>query len=247
MGNAKKILKGKFPEKTLTLDEQVLLINKIGDRLFEDFTTGLDEAKIDAKVNNFALWLGGLHPDLQVYAFQLLLNFHQIEFDADEKTEARMARLEERISIGTKPGLKEYSYDRIHHYPWPVEFLDGTTFEDRLEALAEELEEPVEDRVTVDMILSGTAPQRQLEIPEAYALTVASCHALKDTQESFGLKPIFYERFDNFAGWLQGQGAEITVMGLRMAIQAHKLPGDTAQMPQFVKALDNFKDVLQTS
>lgn len=209
MGKAKNILKGKFPSRVLTLDEQIAVINKIGAKLFERFSTGESEDKIDTKVNNLALWLGGLHPDIQVYAFQLLLNYYQIEFDANDKTEARMARLEERIGIGTKPGIKEYSYERINHYAWPVEFLDGTTFEDRLEDLAKEVREEQDlDIVTVDMVLTGVHTSTVEDIAQAYALVVA---CIDHIDQPFAVRQA--EQIQRFSSWLEFQVPDIKLFG----------------------------------
>lgn len=209
MGKAKNILKGKFPEKALSLNKQIQLINKIGSIILDDFSTGEDYSKIDRKVNNLALWLGGLHPDLQVYAFQLLLNYHQIEFDADDKTEARMARIEERIGIGTKLGYKEETYEDITHYPWPIEYLDGTTFEDRLEALAEEVRsEQALDTVTVDMILTGVHRAAVDDIAQAYALVVACVDHIGQLSAARQA-----EQIQRFTGWLEFQIPDIKIFG----------------------------------
>lgn len=212
MGKSKNILKGKFPNKTLSLDDQIAIVNKIGKKLFNNFAEGISDDKIDAKCNNFALWLGGLHPDIQVYAFQLLLNYYQIDFFADDKTEARMARLEDRIKSGECEGFLEVTYQDINHYAWTVEFLDGTTFEDRLELLADEVrEKQALDIVTVDMVLTGIHQSRIEDISQCYAVVVDCVEHIK---QPFAVRR--HEQIQRFNDWLEYQIPDIKVFGQLM-------------------------------
>lgn len=242
MGKTKQILKGKFPEKALTLDQQVETVNKANNHIHEAFLAD-DQEKVDRQVNNYALWLGGLHPDIQVYAFQVLLKGYKIGFDADDKTEARMARLEERIEAST--GYIQYTYDTINHYPWPVEFLDGTTFEDRLEGLANEVREEQDlETVTVDMILQGTAPREQVTIDVAYALCNACAYNLRE-QADKAADFMFYDRFNRYMGWLLCQQPEIAIMAMRSALTIYKLPvRDRKALPNLQKFVEQYDSLV---
>lgn len=218
MGKTKQILKGKFPRKPLTLDQQVETVNNASGHILEAFTSG-DQEKVDRQVNNYALWLGGLHPDIQVYAFQILLKGYKICFDADDKTEARMARLEERIEAST--GYVQYTYDKINHYPWPVEFLDGTTFEDRLESLAEEVKP--ENIGTADMILNGIE-MPSLEDSQVFGLLHEISDALKALYDKGqSQRMIFQEKVDNALGWVLTQPPEYGVYFGRLLLSKERV------------------------
>jgi hypothetical protein len=251
VGKTKQILKGKFPAEPLTLDQQVEIVNKASGHILEAFLGG-DQDKVDRQVNNFALWLGGLHPDIQVYAFQVLLKGYKIGFDADDKTEARMARLEERIEAST--GYIQYSYDQINHYPWPVEYLDGTTFEDRLEDLAKEVREEQDLKiVTVDTILSGVSTDKIEDISMAYAVMTAVVHALVEGKTGYD-QPTnsleyqqFHERINNSLGWLFCQEPEITIVGLRTLMSLERMVFNPKLVSNWDKLSEEIIDLIKSA
>ena len=120
-----------------------------------------------------------------------------------------MARLEERIGIGTKLGYKEETFELIAHYPWPIEFLDGTTFEERLDALANEVrEEQALDIVTVDMVLTGVHRARIEDISQCYAVVVGCVEHIKQTSDIRR-----QEQIQRFNDWLEHQLPDMKTFG----------------------------------
>lgn len=239
MGKTKQILKGNFPEGQLTLDQQVKIVNRAGVLLKES------EDKLDERANNLFIWLGGVNKDIQLYACKHIFNYCGISFDADEKVEARLAFLEPFFEYDPEAGYIADTFQSIDHRPWPVEYLDGTTFEDRLEELAKEVQKEQDlGIVTVDMVLTGTAPTDEQPIDVGYALVTACLYDLKEREPGV----VYYERFDRFINWLMTQSPELGVLAMRMALTVYRLKvGDKDQMPAFRAYVDANKNLINDS
>lgn len=206
MSHAKKIFKGNFSNLNPSMGSQVMLINRMGDLLKAAQENGED---INERANNVFLWVGGLHKDIQLYTCNYFFNYCGIEFDADEKTEARLKFLEPFFKYDRSTGYISHSFHAIDHRPWAVEYLDGTTFEDRLGNLAEQVAQEADiDTVTVDMVLTGVHKSCIEDIAQAYALVVDCIDHLNN--------PSVVRRgeaIQRFEGWLEYQIPDIKIFG----------------------------------
>jgi len=240
------ILKGEFPDNDLTVDQQVALVNQAAHDLVA--LGGVDDPEaIMEQVNNLALWLGGLHADIQVYAWQLIRRVKHIGVLADDKTAVRLRPLEEKIFQDTP--YEAESFEDLNHYAWPKTFLDGSTFEDRLEAVfKQQLQDDPPEIVSPDMILNGIGHDTVLNFSDAYAQTSACCHTLSESKD---YKPEkgklanmrYHERMDNFLGWLANQEPEIAIFGLRTILVIFRLLVDPSKLTNWEKFSD-YADLL---
>lgn len=231
MGKTKQILKGNFPEENLTLDQQVKIVNKATDKLAE-----ADD--IDDSANNLFLWLGGLDRDIQLYACQRLFNYKGVSFNADDKTEARLSFMEPFFEYIGEGGYTADTYQAIDHRPWPIEHLDGSTFEDRLSDLSDEMAPEIQDQITPDMILTGVVKPVDMEADKLFVL-IGAC--LKDLSERD--KDIVYkERQESFILWVTGLQPEFAIMAMRSAIRNYSLPIVPKESPAWKAFVHTFKE-----
>ena len=247
MSKTSKILKGKFPTEELTLDQQVRIVNAAGDKLAERLAEG---KPIDERANNLFLWLGGLNKDVQLYACQYLFNVKKLEIDADEKTEARLAYMEPHFEYGGH-GYVADTFQTIDHRPWPVEYLDGTTYEERLTALwKENVEEIAPLLPTTDTILNGADKKHIEDVSIAYAATSAVCYALREIKDDFKQPKnsvayqAFHEKVDNTFGWLLAQHPEVTIMGVRTLLVLFMIKFDYKLITNWEEFAGLYKDLV---
>ena len=233
MGKTKQILKGNFPEENLTLDQQVKIVNKATDKLAE-----ADE--IDDSANNLFLWLGGLDRDIQLYACQRLFNYKGVSFNADDKTEARLSFMEPFFEYIGEGGYTADTYQAIDHRPWPIEHLDGSTFEDRLADLADEMTPELQDQITPDMVLTGVVKPVDIEADQLFVL-IGAC--LKDLSERD--KDIVYdERLENFILWVTELQPEFAIMAMKTALSIYELPLVPKKSPAFKAFVGIYKETI---
>jgi hypothetical protein len=230
---AQQILDGKWPEETFHPDFQMELIHQ-ASIIFYDLDGKRNPEAIKDGINNLALWIGGLHLDMQVYAWQYLRRYCGFEVLADDKTTVRLAHLEERIFSG-KAGYTVHFAKDITAYHWPTVYLDGTTYEEHVEALIEELDLDLDSgQLTGDLVLSGQARGPADTFEENCRVIKEVCEGLKATLEKYG-KPniIFYEQGDRFITWLGTLDIELAVMGIRAALAIYRLPFNVKEMKNF--------------
>lgn len=247
MSKTSKILKGKFPTEELTLDQQVQIVNAAGDKLAERLAEG---KPIDERANNLFLWLGGLNKDVQLYACQYLFNVKKLEIDADDKTEARLAYMEPHFEYGGH-GYIAVDFQTIDHRPWPVEYLDGTTYEDRLTDLwKDQMAEVITDLPTTDMILSGVAKKPIEDVTWAFTAATAVAYALNDIKDD-NKKPkdsvayqAFHEKVDNALGWLLQQQVEVVIMGARILLVIFRVQFDPLLVKNWAEFSDQYQDLI---
>ena len=233
MGKTKQILKGNFPEGTLTLDQQVKIVNKATDKLAD-----ADDADVPA--NNLFLWLGSVNRDIQLYACQRLFNYKNVSFNADDKTEARLAFMEPFFEYKGEGGYTADTFQSIDHRPWPVEHLDGSTFEERLSDLADEMKPELQDQITPDMVLTGVTKPRDLESDQLFAL-IGACLTDLDKRD----KDIVYkERFEHFILWITDLDPEFAILAMKTALTRYRLPIVAKESPAFLAFVNQYKGVI---
>ena len=207
------ILEGEYPSG-LTLDEQVTVINEAA------YVISLTRAESAARREEgrcFVIWIAGLHPDLFLYGAQYLMLFKGITFPFDDKTKVRMEVISDRFNQTTPYEAK--NYNEVEHHAWPKEFLDESTFEDRLAALAEEYES---EESPADMLLSGMGTPEDLDFNQRMQLAQDCVDGLGEMFRKYGKSNVlFEERVDRFFGWLLTVEPDILVYSVRalMAIQ----------------------------
>lgn len=205
---AMDIIKGKWPETPLTNDQKIWIINHFPNLLV--FTRGEPNTISGDQVTNIALWLGGLHRDIQVYAWQLIRRLGGFEIHADDKTAVRLRPIEEQIFQG-EPYFAN-SHEDIVKFSWSREWLDGSDFEDRLDDLVDEFcFVELHEMVTPDMILSGIHRESINDVATVYTLVVG-CVAEIGQISDFRRQ----EKIDRFSDWLDFQTAETKILGQKM-------------------------------
>lgn len=205
---AKDIIQGSWPNVPLTNDQKISIINYFPNLLI--FTRGEPNTLSGEQVTNLALWLGGLHRDIQVYAWQLIRRLGGIEIYADDKTSVRLWPIEEQIFQG-EPYFAN-SYEDIVKFNWPREWLDGSTFEDRLDDLVDEFcWVELHDTVTPDVVLTGIHQEPIDDIATCYAL-ISGCIEEINKFTDFRRQ----EKIDRFLNWLTFQPAEMETFGRKM-------------------------------
>lgn len=201
------IVQGQWPEGVLSNDQQISIINFLPNVILT--TREEDNVISGEQVTNIALWLGGLHRDIQVYAWQLIRRVCGVEVHADDKASVRLFPIEEKIFQGDP--YTAASYDDIVKFNWPREWLDGSTFEDRLDVLVDEFcYVEIHEMVTPDMILTGIHQQPIDDIATCYAL-ITGC-----IEEIGNLTIRRQEKIDRFLNWLSLQSPEMQVFGRKM-------------------------------
>jgi hypothetical protein len=231
-----KILKGEFPKKLFSLDQQVKIVNAAGDKLAERMAEG---KSIDERANNLFLWLGSLNKDVQLYACQYLFNVKKIEFDADEKTEARLAFMEPHFEYGGE-GYSADTFQSIDHRPWPVEYLDGTTFEERLESLAEE--QGIE-QTPVDLLLTGM-PLPEMDTIQRFQLAQEAVANIVVLYEKYGKDNVLYlERLNRLFNWLMSIEDEIALYTFRWLLAGKRITFATSKIECWDEYAERFQDI----
>ena len=235
-----RILAGDWPNKILTVDQQVAVVNEAADIMVANNGPNDPEAVMD-NVNNFALWLGGQDNDVQVYAWQLIRRFHGIEVLATDKTHVRLEPLEEKIfAIGTPYRVE--TFETIYHYPWPRQFTD--TFEERLERLADEVAENDDTEVTpVDLILGGRQAPELMDTDDAIRFIHDALEDLKALLAKYEGKTnvLYWERMNHYMLWLTEQDLEVSILGMRTALATYILPVDNRKLPAWSPLLAKIK------
>lgn len=233
MGKTKKILRGKFPKQHPSLDEQVRIANRAGDILLERNGAHDPEAVCD-DIDNFALWLGGINPDVQVYAWQLIRRHHQIEIMANDKTHVRLEPLEEKIFLG-EPYVAQ-TFNDIEHFAWPKQWLGESTFEERLATLAEEYERPESPS---DMLLSGMGVPDDLDYDQRFQLAQDCIEDITAAYKKYGKANVLInERTDRFLGWLLTIEPELMIAAMRSLLIRSEITLDAKAMPNYTKCLE---------
>jgi hypothetical protein len=248
VGKTSKILKGVFPAEPLTLDQQVKIVNAAGDKLAKRVNEG---KPIDERANNLFLWLGGLNKDIQLYACQYIFNVKKLEIDADEKTEARLTFMEPHFEYGGA-GYTADTFQAIDHRPWPVEHLDGTTFEDRLEVLfKEQLRENPPEIVSADMILNGIGHDIEISINDVHAQITLCTYVLSERKDDNKAAKTsvayvgFHEQVDNYLGWLLRQEPEMAIIGLRLLIAIFRIEFDHKLTKNWDEVSERYGDLIK--
>lgn len=224
----------------MTLDDEVNLINKCGRRIFN---LHCEDEDISDACNNLILWTGGLHKDLLLYSTQLLLCFHKLSWDWDDKCEARIKTVDDFLEYNGDGYIADL-YQDVDKQKWPIVHLDGTTFEDRLEELAEEV---APEKVYSDMLLTGTIDTVTLDFDQKMKLVVDCCYSLNETYIKYGEKSILLnERMNRFIGWLMEIEPEFAVCGMKVILAIHRIKFDYSQTPNWGPFIEKHHGILTT-
>jgi len=235
------ILKGDFPDDNLEPDQQVSLINVIAAELSRLDPYGQGEQIMD-EVNNFALWLGGQPKDLQVYAWQLIRRVKGIDVLANDKTAVRLRPLEDKIFQGEP--YEADTYQDITHFAWPKQFLDGSTFEERLEVLAEDFES---DESPADLLLSGVSVPEDLDFNQRFQLAQDCIQDIVSQYQRYGKATIITdERIDRFFGWLLTIEDDIALFSIRslLSISRGKVTCNLKNLKNWHEVCDRWSDII---
>jgi len=229
---AEAVLEEEFPSDSLTLDETVEVVN-IAACMIQSHTSVMARK---AAGNAFILWLGGVNPDIFVYGAQLLIKRHGVNFRFDEKSHARMERIEDKFLE-----VQGYDADNFHdivHYAWPQEWADDSTFEERLDELAEDF---ASDESPADMLLTGMHVPEDLDYNQRFQLVDDCVKSLSDYYSSNGENILFRERLDRFFGWMLTIEIELASYGLRCLLAREQVQFDMDKVPNW----DEFCELLQ--
>lgn len=230
------ILEGDFPEDTLTLDEQVKVINEAA---YVISMTAAQSAARREEGRCYVLWIAGLHPDLFLYGAQYLLKFKGLTFPFDDKTRVRLDSIEKRFNK-TRP-YEAKNYALVEHHAWPKEFLDESTFEDRLAALAEEYES---EESPADMLLSGMGTPEDLDFNQRMQLAQDCVESLGEMYRKYGKSNVLIdERVDRFMGWLLTVEPDILIYSMRMMAAVQRVIFDPKDMKNW-DAMKVFEPVI---
>lgn len=222
-------------------DHEVQFINNASEVLRDRVGQGED---MDDEASRYVVWLGGLNRDVMLYGLQRILKPQPIDVVFEDKAQARIDTMQERLD--NTPGYMAKDFKGIDHHAWPVTYLDGSTHEDRLQELAEELAPPPEDMTTADMILSGTASEEELHPTVSFMLIGACLDQLKPLAQDPNI--VYYERLNRFIGWLLTQSPEVGIMGMRSLLAIYKLPvTDRKALPNLAKITSSYVDLIKAS
>ena len=231
------ILEGEYPSG-LTLDEQVTVINEAA------YVISLTRAESAARREEgrcFVIWIAGLHPDLFLYGAQYLMTFKGITFPFDDKTKVRMEVIADRFNQTTPYEAK--NYNEVEHHAWPKEFLDESSFEDRLEALAEEYES---EESPADLLLSGMSVPDDLDFNQRMQLTQDAVVQMAETFKKYGSKSniITDQQLDRFLGWVMGVEEELCVWSARSLFAIYRIQANPANMNNWEEFSTRFKELI---
>jgi hypothetical protein len=238
-----QIFEGKWPEGSIEPQVQLEIINEAADKITIASRNGEEYSNW---ANNFALWLGGIHPNFQVYAWQLIRRRYDVEILADDKTTVRLAPLEEKVFQGKS--YKALNYKNITKYHWPKVFLDGSTQEERLEALLEEIDTDLDsEQLTGDLVLSGQARGPAETFEENVRVVGEAATALKALIEKYG-KPniLFWEQMNRLITWTMTLQPELAILAMRSVIMTHRLPLKGKDCPAWIEFVDMYGDLIES-
>lgn len=190
---AGELLNHRTLPEDLTEDQQVLLINEAAQQASDRTQQGED---MDDEVENLVIWLGGLRQDIRLYGFQLIHVFHNINYTASDEVIQRLESVRDPLNRITTGYMASRVEDLDRHH-WPRDFLDGSTFQDRLMALDmddQETDLGLQDQLsrlpTPDEIITGVAGEfhGELDMSLQYATMVALVYDLRDKYVVLGGK-----------------------------------------------------------
>lgn len=228
---AEAILWEEFPSDSLTLDETVEVAN-IAAAIISTRTSVMERK---AEGNAFILWLGGVHMDIFVYGAQLLIKYYQVNFRFDEKTLARMDVIGDQFYDAV--GYSANSYEDIDKFNWPKVYLDDSTFEDRLDTLAEEY---ASDLSPADLLLSGMRKPKDLDFNQRMQLAQDCIASLEKLYVKYGKSTIlFEEQLDRFLGWLSEIEPEIALYAIRWIVSGKRLQFNVNNVKNFKLFMHN--------
>jgi hypothetical protein len=182
----------RIPED-LTEDQQVLLINEAAQQASDRTQQGED---MDDEVENLVIWLGGLRKDLLLYGLQQIHVYHKVNYTASDEVLQRVNAVADQLNRITT-GYIASTASTVDRHNWPREFLDGSTFADRLMDLepgdfAEEagLQSQLAQLPTADQIIMGTNGEYTgpMDVSIQYALVTALCYEISDNYQKLGGK-----------------------------------------------------------
>lgn len=232
----------KWDSAPVAPQEQLEVINAAADKFIAD--GGVEDAEeVMDDINSFALWIGGLDLNLQVYAWQLIRRHSKIAIYADSKTHERMSRLEEKVFLHTP--YRVINVDNVAKFNWPKVFLDGSTFEERMEAVLEDIDTDLDsEELTGDIVLSGRATGPAEHFEENARVLNEAYTELKRFLEKYDKPNILYhEKVNNLLTWLMSCQIEVAIMALRSILCIWCLPIDEKKTPvwdEFNKRVSGF-------
>lgn len=227
-----------------SLDEQVQLINYAADNIRKRVAQGED---MDDEASRFVVWLGGLERDVMLYGLQRILKPTPIDVVFEDKAQARIDALQERLDH--TQGYVAANFETIDHHAWPKVHLDGKTLDERVkDFLDEDLRENPPEMPTSDMILNGIGWDMDMEFASRYALATAVCYNLNDYFQKIKVKKpsaldvdIFHEKMDNYLGWAVKQPLEIGTFTGRTILAIFRMQFD----PKKTKNWDAYSEMYQ--
>jgi len=228
---AEAVLEEEFPSDSLTLDETVEVVN-IAACMIQSHTSVMARK---AAGNAFILWLGGVNPDIFVYGAQLLIKRHGVNFRFDEKSHARMERIEDKFL--EVQGYDADNFRDIVHYAWPQEWANESTFDERLDELADEY---ASEESPADMLLTGMHFPTDLDFDQRLQLAQDCVEALNALYLKFGpgkRNIILSENLDRFLGWCLSIEPDIVIFTVSKLMKVHKVMFD----PKAMKNWEEFK------
>jgi hypothetical protein len=246
MNTIDAIFDGQYPSEPMTMDEQVQLVNETVDALHARMIQGED---MDDEASNFVVWLGGLHKDIMLYGLQRIHNLVPNELVFDEKAMVRIKTMEDQIERSN--GYIAGDFKTIDHHPWPMLFLDETTYEDRLHDLWwDQLKEMADGWVTPDMILTGVAPAEEVDIAQAFAMVTCVGDQLNKIKENYRQPETslayqqFHERANNYFGWVLHQSPEIAVMAMKNLMAVYRVNLQLELVPNYQTLVELYRDLI---
>lgn len=219
-GIAQSLLEnGEMPSRDLTKDDQVMVCNSAVLILRDEKAEDDDTQEAD---DHFVVWLGGLDRDIMVYGLQLATKKYELELLLSDKSQVRVDAVADQLAQA-RPMLTN-SYKTIWHFPWPTVFLDGSTFEDRLERLADEIDEvEIQDQVTADMILSGVSKPYDLEADQLFKLINDCSEVLSELSQRDQYSIVYAEKLERYLQWIIDLPTEFSILGFRVPMLTYKL------------------------
>ena len=237
---AELLLEGnEFPPSDLNLDDQVTLVNEAvrQTKMLANDLDGINEAG-----NNLVTWLGGINKDVAVYGFQLMLRVKNVEFKFSDKSNERFKAIEEKYDF-RDTGYEALNFNDLDHFAWPKVFSDDSTFEERLDALAEDY---VPDDSPADMLLSGMKVPEGLDYNQRFQLAQDAVNDIAAMYAKYGKSNVLIEeRFDRFLGWLLTIEDEILIFSIRNLMGNHRVVINPNNVKNWGE-LTNLKAVLFT-
>lgn len=237
---------GEDPQIT-SPDHQVQFINNASDVIRDRVGQGED---MDDEASRFVVWLGGLDRDVMLYGLQRILKPTPIDVVFEDKAQARIDALQERLD--NTNGYMAVNFETIDHHAWPKVHLDGKTLDERVkDFLDEDLRENPPEMPTADMVLNGIGWDMDMEFAMRYALATAVCYELYDYYKKIQIKKpsaldvdIFHEKMDNYLGWAVKQPLEIGTFTGRTILAIFRMQFDPKKTKYWDAYLEMYQDLI---